>query len=142
MTALKRFGSTSSDPSIFLIRLMVGSVFLSEGIQKFIFPYLRGSGRFDNIGLPLPDFLGNMVGSFEILCGTLILIGFLTRIASVPLITIMIVAITITKLPLLKEDDIWSMLHASRTDWCMFLGSIFLLWKGGGKWSLDARLFL
>ncbi|MCB0666908.1 MAG: DoxX family protein [Saprospiraceae bacterium] len=141
MTAWKRLSSTSSDPSILLIRLMVGSVFLSEGIQKFLFPYLRGSGRFEKIGLPAPDFLGNMVGSFEILCAAFILIGFLTRIAAVPLITIMIVAITITKLPILKQDDVWQMLHACRTDWCMLLGSIFLLWKGGGKWSLDARLF-
>jgi hypothetical protein len=32
------------------------------------------------------------------------------------------------------------MLHDSRTDWAMLLGSIFLLIKGGGRWSLDKKI--
>lgn len=120
---------------------MVGAVFLSEGIQKFLFPEDVGSGRFTKIGLPNPEFLGPFVGSFEILCGTLILLGFVTRLAAVPLLTIMLVALTTTKLKILAEDGFWSMLHASRTDWSMLLGSTFLLFKGGGRWSLDKALW-
>lgn len=65
---------------------MIGSVFLSEGIQKFLFPETNGSGRFKKNGLPLPEFLGNFVGTFEIVFGALILFGLLTRPASIPLI--------------------------------------------------------
>lgn len=119
---------------------MVSFVFLSEGIQKFLFPASRGAGRFADIGLPQPELLGTLVGSFEILCGSLILIGFLTRIASLPLIVIMLVAIATTKVELLTSEGFWEMLHASRTDWAMLLGSIFLLIRGSGKWSLDHQL--
>ena len=44
-----------------LIRYIVGLVFLSEGIQKWIQPDIRGAGRFDEIGLPAPEFLGSAV---------------------------------------------------------------------------------
>ena len=131
---------TRNSGAILFIRIMIGSVFLSEGIQKFLFPALRGAGRFESIGLPFPDFLGPFVGVFEITCGILILIGLVTRLASIPLITIMVVAITTTKIPILASDGLWQMLHAARTDWAMLLGGFFLLMKGGGKWSVDQFL--
>jgi putative oxidoreductase len=123
-----------------LIRLMVGAVFLSEGIQKFLFPAIRGAGRFEKIGLPSPEFLGAFVGTFEIVCGALILLGLLTRLASIPTLVIMLVAIATTKSDVLANDGFWAMLHGSRTDWAMLLGSIFLIIKGGGKWSVDEKL--
>lgn len=132
---------TPEQGSIILIRLMVGAVFLSEGIQKFLFPALRGAGRFEKIGLPSPEFLGSFVGFFEILCGVLILVGLFTRLASIPLIIIMLVAIATTKTEVLANDGFWAMMHGSRTDWAMLLGSIFLLIKGGGKWSADLMIW-
>jgi len=131
---------TDNSKTTILIRLMVGAVFLSEGIQKFLFPALRGSGRFEKIGFPLPEFLGNLVGTFEILCGTFILLGFFTRLASIPLIIIMLIAFATTKTEVYIEKGFWELLHGSRTDWAMLLGSLFLLVKGGGYWSLDKKL--
>lgn len=107
---------TDNARTTILIRLMVGAVFLSEGIQKFLFPELRGAGRFEKIGLPEPEFLGYFVGSFEILCGALVLVGLLTRLAAIPLIIIMLVAIATTKAQVLVEEGFWPMLHGSRTD--------------------------
>lgn len=135
----KKLWATDAAATTLLIRLMVGPVFLSEGIQKFLFPALRGAGRFAKIGLPAPDFLGSFVGSFEIGCGLLILLGLATRLASIPLIIIMLTAIATTKTAVLQNDGFWVMLHGSRTDWAMLLGIIFLLIKGGGRWSLDRR---
>ncbi|OGX87405.1 DoxX family protein [Hymenobacter lapidarius] len=132
--------ATPPDPAILLIRLAVGVVFLSEGIQKFLFPAERGAGRFAKIGLPLPEFLGSFVGTFEIVCGLLVLLGLFTRLASGPLLLIMLTAIASTKVELLADKGFWGMLHDSRTDWAMLLGSAFLLIKGGGKWSVDERL--
>lgn len=131
---------TDNSETTILIRLMVGAVFLSEGIQKFLFADTRGSGRFEKIGLPAPEFLGPFVGTFEIACGALVLLGLFTRLASIPLIIIMLVAIATTKAEVLASDGFWEMMHGSRTDWAMLLGSIFLLIKGGGKWSLDQKL--
>jgi uncharacterized membrane protein YphA (DoxX/SURF4 family) len=132
--------NTDNSQTTILIRLMVGVVFLSEGIQKFLFTETLGAGRFEKIGLPSPEFLGNFVGSFEIVCGFLILLGLLTRLAAIPLIIIMLVAIATTKSEVLAEKGFWEMMHGSRTDWAMLLGSIFLLIKGGGFWSADKTL--
>lgn len=133
---------TDDAGSTMLIRLSVGAVFLSEGIQKFLFPELRGAGRFELIGLPEPDFLGAFVGGFEVFCGVLVLIGCLTRLASIPLLLIMLVAIYTTKETVLANEGFWPLLHGSRTDWAMLLGSLFLFIKGGGRWSLDQQLLL
>ncbi len=119
---------------------MVGIVFLSEGIQKFLFSETLGAGRFEKINLPSPEFLGYFVGTFEIFCGTLITLGLLTRLASIPLIIIMLVAIATTKAEVLADKGFWEMMHGSRTDWAMLLGSVFLLIKGGGSWCVDKLL--
>jgi putative oxidoreductase len=131
---------TDNAGSTLLIRLSVGAVFLSEGIQKFLFPALRGAGRFERIGLPAPEFLGSFVGGFEVLGGAMLLLGLFTRLASLPLLIIMLVAIYTTKGTVLAEEGFWPMLHGSRTDWAMLLGSLFLMRKGGGRWSLDRHL--
>lgn len=136
---IDRFLKTDAFKTTLLIRLMVGAVFLSEGIQKYLFPEVRGAGRFESIGLPMPEFLGYFVGGFEIVCGLLILLGLLTRLAVIPTITIMLVAIGTTKIPMLFEDGFWEMSHAARTDYAMLLGSIFLLIRGGGFGSIDLK---
>jgi putative oxidoreductase len=138
-----------------LVRLLVGLVvFFPEGIQKLIFPDILGAGRFARIGIPFPDLMGPFVGVVELVCGALIIVGLFTRLAAIPLTIIMIVALISTKLPLLLGHDvgifhlsadikrlgIWSMLHESRADLAMLLGSIYLLIEGAGAWSLDAML--
>lgn len=137
---IKKLIGTDDSKTTILIRLMVGAVFLSEGIQKFLFADSLGAGRFAKIGLPFPEFLGYFVGSFEIVCGVLLLFGLLTRWASIPLILIMFVAVATTKAEIVTNKGFWIMLHESRTDWAMLLGSIFLLIKGGGSYSLDKLL--
>lgn len=137
---MKRILQTDSSKATILIRLMVSAVFLSEGIQKFLFADTLGAGRFEKIGLPNPEFLGSFVGTFEILCGILILIGLFTRLASLPLVIIMLFAIATTKADALVSQGFWEMMHGSRTDWAMLLGSIFLLIKGGGFFSIDNRM--
>ena len=126
--------------AVILIRLMVGGVFLSEGVQKFLFPADVGAGRFLRIGLPAPEFLAAWVACWEILAGALILVGLLTRLAAIPMIANMLVAIAVTKIPILTSDGFWTMAHESRTDYAMLSGSIFLLVVGGGASSLDTWL--
>ncbi len=123
-----------------IIRLSVGAIFLSEGIQKFLFPDSVGAGRFAKIGLPSPEFLAPFVGTFEILCGSLILVGFFTRLASIPLITIILTAIASTKVPILLELGFWKMAHEARTDYAMLMSLIFLLIVGSGHIALDRKL--
>ncbi|QDV77995.1 DoxX family protein [Botrimarina mediterranea] len=131
---------TSAPASVLLIRLMVGFVFFSEGLQKFLYPASRGAGRFEKIGLPSPEALSYFVASFEVACGVLLMLGLLTRLASLPTIAIMLVAIVTTKLPVLADAGFWQMAHDARTDWSMLLGSIFLFIVGAGPLSMDAKL--
>lgn len=137
---IKKFIQTDASKTTIIIRLIVGVVFLLEGIQKFLFPAIRGAGRFEKIGLPSPEFLGSFVGFFEVFCGLLVLVGLFTRLASIPLIIIMLIAFATTKSEVFIEKGFWELLHGSRTDWSMLLGSIFLLIKGGGRWSFDNKL--
>jgi putative oxidoreductase len=137
-----------------LIRLAVGAVFLSEGIQKFLFPDALSVGRFIKIGIPYPEVMGPFVGIFEIGCGLLLLLGLLTRLAALPMVINMTVAILSTKIPILLGHGywlfhapklgsygFWSMAHEARVDGAMLLGALFLLIVGGGAWSLDAVIF-
>ena len=126
--------------AVILIRLVVGVVFLSEGAQKFLYPDELGVGRFVKTGLPAPEVLAPFVGCFEIVCGALVLLGLLTRFAVVPLIVVMLTALTTTKFPILLKNGFWSMAHESRTDYAMLLSSVFLLLVGAGAFSLDTYL--
>jgi len=138
-TRQKILGSNAAQV-IILIRFAVGAVFLSEGIQKFIFANDLGVGRFAKIGIPAPGIVAPFVGVVEIICGTLILIGLMTRLAAVPLIIDMLVAISTTKTPILVGHGFWAMAHEARVDVAMLLSSIFLMIVGAGAWSIDQKL--
>jgi len=125
--------------ALVLIRVLVGWVFISEGLQKFLFPAQLGVGRFTRIGIPSPQILAPFVGTVEIVCGALLLIGLFTRLATVPLLAVILVAIATTKIPLIAKAGMWSMLHEARADFSMLLGLLFLLIVGAGSLSLDAR---
>lgn len=125
--------------AILLIRILVGWVFLSEGIQKFLFPESLGVGRFVKIGIPLPQLMAPFVGVAEIICGALVLIGLFTRLACVPLLIDICVALYSTKIVTFMKNGFWGTLHEGRTDVSMLLGLIFLLIVGGGTLALDAR---
>jgi uncharacterized membrane protein YphA (DoxX/SURF4 family) len=153
MTFFERIITTNAPAATILIRLVVGAVFLSEGIQKFLFPDEVGAGRFAKIGLSNPETVAPFVGAVEIVCGALIILGLLTRLAAVPLIIVMIVAIVSTKIPILLGYEFlgfslrkvsyygfWGFMHESRTDLAMLFGSIFLLIVGAGRISIDAYL--
>lgn len=112
---------------------------------------ILGSGRFTQIGIPYPDIMASFVGVTEVTCGLFILFGLATRLAAIPLIIIMIVAIISTKIPILLGHDwwlfhvakfsrygFWSMMHEIRADSSRLLASLYLLIRGAGQWSIDA----
>ncbi len=133
--------SSVNDNRVILIRIIVGLVFLTEGIQKFLFPVTLGTGRFEKIGFSDPAFWAGFTATFEIICGTLVLLGLLTKFASIPLLIIMITAFITTKWPLLADKGFWPFAHEYRTDFAMTLLLIYLLIYGAGKWSADSKLF-
>ena len=150
---LRKLLRTNAPAAVILIRLLVGGVFLCEGILKFLYPDELGAGRFANIGIPMPELMGPFVGAVEIACGGLVLVGLLTRLAAIPLVIDISVAIVLTKVPILLGSGFWlfslpklarygfwSMAHEARTNYCMFLGGVFLVIVGAGALSLDRWL--
>ncbi|HEV7452724.1 MAG TPA: DoxX family protein [Pseudonocardiaceae bacterium] len=132
--------------AVVCVRLLVGLVFFSEGVQKFLFPDNLGPGRFAKIGIPAPEFFATLDGVVEIACGALVVLGLVTRLAAIPLLIDICAAIVLTKIPELRPGGFggvagfWGMAHDARTDLAMLLGLIFLLTVGPGRWSLDAKL--
>ena len=137
--------------SILIMRLMVGGVFLSEGILKFVYPN-QGVGRFAKLGIPMPELTATFIGSLEIVGGILFVAGLFTRVIAIPFIVEMVVAILTTKVglylgtsplplpPTLPKIGFWAVMHESRSDYAQILTSIFLLVAGPGSWSLDALI--
>jgi uncharacterized membrane protein YphA (DoxX/SURF4 family) len=128
--------------------LAVGSVFVSSGLVKFLFDN-QGPGRFVKIGLPHAPALAAFIGTTEVVCGTLVILGLFVRLASLPLLIDMVVAIATTKLPLLfgvgpepvaapPKTGVWAFAYQARLDVTMLLACGFLLVAGAGLFSLDA----
>ena len=133
-----------------LVRAAVGSVFVSSGLVKFLFDN-QGPGRFAKIGLPGAPALASFVGATEIICGTLLLVGLYVRLAALPLVIDMVVAIVTTKLPLLfgvgpepvaapPKTGFWAFAYQARLDVTILAACVFLVVAGAGLLSVDALL--
>jgi uncharacterized membrane protein YphA (DoxX/SURF4 family) len=146
----ERVGIPRGPRALVLLRIAIAFVFVTEGVQKFLYPELLGAGRFAKIGIPYPDIAGPFVGGVEIACGALVLIGLLTRISAFALMIDMAVAIATTKLPILLgygflglpdppagHTGFWSAAHESRLDIVLLLGCLLLVVVGPGRMSFD-----
>jgi putative oxidoreductase len=129
--------NSDKDITLLLVRIMTGVVFLSEGIQKFIYPEILGVGRFEKIGIRFPEFTANFVGGTEIMCAVFIIIGLFSKYVTIPLILIIIFALETTKFDIFRHEGFWKFMHESRTDWSMFIGIIIIMMTGSGKFSLE-----
>ena len=132
--------NTGDDNKIIFIRIIVGLIFISEGLLKYKLVQWLGPGRFTEIGFSHGFFWAYFTGAVEIFCGLMILSGLLTRLASVPLLIIMIAAFITTKLPLLETKGFWTFLHEYSLDFSLTVLLILLVIHGGGKWSADLKI--
>jgi putative oxidoreductase len=141
-------GGGSAPPATILIRLAVGGVFFASGLIKFLYAN-QGAGRFAKLGIPAPEFMANFVGVVEIAAGLLLAVGLATRLAAIPLVFNMLVAIFTSKLPLLfgpgpepvaaaPKIGLGAFAYQSRLDFTMLVSCLFLFAVGAGAWSLDA----
>jgi putative oxidoreductase len=130
---------------LLLIRIIVGIVFLTEGILKFMLPDELGAGRFAHIGLPMPQLLAPAVGIVEIISGAAVLLNLYTGEAAVLLLCVIITALVTTKIPILMghplghfgvpksvtHTGILAFLHEARTDLAMLFSLIAILTDSG-----------
>ena len=157
MKTVARLGAWLPNPPVegptaaLLLRLMAGSVFLWEGIIKFVYPN-QGVGRFTKLGFPLPHLTASFVGAWEIVGGLLLLFGLMTRGAAILFAVEMVVAMLSTKIgvylgtsplalpPAPPQIGFWAVLHEIRSEYAQLMTSLYLVIAGPGPISLDARL--
>jgi putative oxidoreductase len=132
---------TSAPGAVIVIRFLAGGVFFTEGLKKFLFAEQWGAGRFARIGIPVPAFTGPFVGTVEIVCGLLLLLGLMTRLSAIVLLINISVAIATTKIPILLKSGFFAMEDPARTDYSMLMSLLFLAIVGAGRWSLDSALW-
>src|ERR1022692_4425026 len=110
---LQRLTKSSAPAATILIRILVGAVFFSEGIQKFQLSDALGVCCFAQLGIPEPATVAPVVGVVQIVFGAFILLGFLSRLSAVPLLIDISVAIATTKVPMLLDKGFWAAAHRS-----------------------------
>ena len=93
--------------------------------------------RFARIGFPTPNVTAHFVGTVEIICGLLVLLGVFTRLASIPLLIVILTAIVTTKIPELSHANqgLWFMVSVARTDFAMTMSLLFLISVGSGSFA-------
>ena len=135
-----------------LIRVIVGLVFLTEGILKFLHPGELGSGRFAHIGLPFPYIAAPLVGAIEIAAGAAVILNLYAGDAAILLLLVIITALITTKIPILlgrhlgpfappklEHYGLLSFLHEARTDLSMLFGLVAILLDSGVRMGRRRR---
>lgn len=139
---------------ILLVRILVGVIFLTEGILKFVQPAELGAGRFAHIGLPFPGVLAPLVAVVEIVSGSVLLLGIYAGDAALLLLIIILVAIGTTKIPILlghsfgrfappqlSHYGFLSFMHEARIDLAMLFGCVAILIDSGLKFGRQKQWY-
>ena len=115
-----------------LFRLAVATVFLKAGLNKLASWEFTVQLFADEYRVPVlpPDLAAAMATTFEIGCSTLLIVGLATRVAVLPLLGMIAVI----------QTFVYPNAYAEHLTWASIL--LFLLTRGGGRWSLDHLLGL
>lgn len=132
LAALDRYGWIGP----LALRLSLGAVFVASGWGK-LHSLDKVTEFFGTLGIPFPGFHATLASIIELVGGVLIALGLFTRLATVPLMITMAVAILTARRP--DIDGVLTFLGFIEVTY--FAGFLWLLVAGPGKASLDAVLF-
>jgi putative oxidoreductase len=121
--------------ALLLGRLAVGLLFVSTGWGK-VHDIPKVTRFFESLHIPAPGFHAVLVGYSELLCGTALVIGLLSRLATIPLIVSMVVAILTAKAA--DIHGIFDLVGADEFTYLVVLVMIAVLGPGGA--SIDALI--
>jgi len=116
-------------------RVTIGVIFIQSGWGK-LHHLDKVVQFFTSLGIPAPQIQAPFVACVEFGCGTLVLLGLFTRVASVPLIGTMVVAILTAKLKDVADlSDFFSL-----SEYLFIVLLVWLIMKGAGALSVDQVL--
>ena len=115
-----------------VVRIVAGAVFIGFGQSKFVH-HAREARAFDRYGLPAPDVFTYATGTLELVLGVALLLGLLTRLTALGLAGNMVGAIATGG----RVDGGFVNLGLAPM---LLVAMLFLVWAGGGRWSLDGAL--
>jgi putative oxidoreductase len=115
-----------------MFRLAIASVFLKAGLNKLASWELTVQLFADEYKVPVlpPEIAATLASTFEIGCSTLLILGLGTRLATLPLLAMIVVI----------QTTVYPNAYAEHLTWASIL--LFLLTRGGGPYSLDRGLGL
>jgi putative oxidoreductase len=114
------------------LRITLAALFLYAGIVKLM-DLGMVSGFFGSLGIPMPGILGPLVAVLETIGGAFLLLGVLTRLSSMVLAIILVVATIVT----FDAANIGTSLQLI----ALIGGLLTLMFSGPGRWSLDEKFF-
>lgn len=130
--------TASSLQSIFLlgVRLTWGTLFFKTGLSKItdIDPVVA---YFDSLGIPLPEFSAHLVAWTETIGGACLVLGFASRLVSIPLAICMLVAFLVAHFPPLKNALQEPTEFFKQSPFTFLFASLLIFVFGPGKVSLD-----
>jgi putative oxidoreductase len=116
------------------VRIVTGVLFITFSIGKFA-DHAKEAVDFDHYGVPFPDAAVYLSGTIEFVCGVLLVLGLLTRVAAVLLAANLVVAIA-------TAGRVEGGSFHLGVGPAMLLAMLFLVWAGAGVLALDSRLLL
>lgn len=136
---IRDLARTSDSWGLLVLRVTAGIIYVAHGLPKFGLMGGKGqaalAGYLGSIGVPLPQVSAFLVASSEVFGGALIIVGFLTRLASLTHVVAMLVAVFVVH---------WSngLMGDGGYQWALLLlaGSLCLLLDGAGRLSIDRKL--
>lgn len=134
-----KIGSNLQSIFLFYMRATWGHQFLLAGIKK-LQNIEATAAFFTKLKIPSPIFHAYEVGIFETVAGTLIVIGLASRIAAIPLLIVMFIALGTAHAEVFVDLNFLRNPHtlASQTPYPYFITALLVFIFGPGRISLDA----
>jgi putative oxidoreductase len=115
-----------------VVRIVTGMLFVAVSIGKFT-DRSKEVADFHRFGVPMPGLAVSVVGSVELICGTALVLGLLTRLAALLLAADMVGAIVTA------GRVVGGGIHLGLAP-TLLVAMLFLLWAGPARFALDRRL--